>query len=180
MVIESGVAVGYFIAWLLSKARRVGSGLNRETDGVLDTGLERLHQVIQAKLGNDPALRKANDEAEATGEVAARTRQRLEQAVEDAAEADLSFDSQVDKLIHQIRAREVALGRASASGAGAVAVGRDVNISATDGAAAAWQVGSIHLGSPHSSSSPPEAHTSTTEDATSAAPTQRSAADNPQ
>ena len=50
MFIEAGVAVGYVIAWAVRKARRVGGRLDSEVDEVIDAGLDRLHEVVAAKL----------------------------------------------------------------------------------------------------------------------------------
>src|SRR5260221_7134951 len=51
MVIEAGVVAGYVIAWAVRKARRVGGRLDAEADGVIDAGLDRLHEVVAGELG---------------------------------------------------------------------------------------------------------------------------------
>ena len=48
MVIEAGVVAGYVIAWAVRKARRVGGRLDSEADGVIDAGLDQLHEVVAA------------------------------------------------------------------------------------------------------------------------------------
>ena len=62
------VLVGYLIAWGMRKARRAGTRLDADVDEVMDAGLDRLHEMIAAKLGDDPAVAKLELEA-ATGEV---------------------------------------------------------------------------------------------------------------
>ncbi len=50
MVIEAGVVAGYVIAWAVRKVRRVGGRLDKETDEVIDASLDRLHEVVAARL----------------------------------------------------------------------------------------------------------------------------------
>ena len=79
MVIEAGLAAGYVVAWALRKARRVGSRLDEEADGAIDASLDRLHEVVAARLGAHPALADLVEEAEAAGdggEVSDLTRQQ--------------------------------------------------------------------------------------------------------
>ena len=63
MVVETGVIVGYVIAWAVRKARRAGGRLDTEVDAAMDAGLDRLHEVVAAKLGADPAWVDLRDEA---------------------------------------------------------------------------------------------------------------------
>ncbi|MGW3141465.1 hypothetical protein [Streptomyces sp. NPDC001139] len=86
------IAVGYAFAWLVGKARRVAGRADMEVDRGLDAGMDRLHELISVKLGDDPALQRAQAEAGAgLEEPSQRTRQRLELALEDAAEHDAGF-----------------------------------------------------------------------------------------
>ncbi len=64
MVIEAGVVAGYVVAWALRKARRAGGRLDAEADGVIDASLDRLHEVVAAKLGGHPVLAELVEEAE--------------------------------------------------------------------------------------------------------------------
>ena len=68
MVLEAGVAAGYVVAWAVRKARRAGGRLDAEADGVIDAGLDRLHEVVAAKLAGHPVLTELVEEAEAGGE----------------------------------------------------------------------------------------------------------------
>ena len=65
VVIEAGVVTGYVIAWAVRKAKRVGGRLDAEADRVIDASLDRLHEVVAAKLGGHPALAELVEEAEA-------------------------------------------------------------------------------------------------------------------
>jgi hypothetical protein len=38
------------IAWVIRKARRLGGRLDAEADRVIDASLDRLHEVVSAKL----------------------------------------------------------------------------------------------------------------------------------
>src|SRR4051812_28404598 len=82
MVIEAGVVAGYVVAWVMRKARPAGGRLDAEVDTVLDAGLDRLHEAVAAKLGTDPGLRAAVEEAaEPGGTISDLTRQRIELAI---------------------------------------------------------------------------------------------------
>jgi hypothetical protein len=81
VVIEAGVVAGYVIAWAVRKVRRVGTRLDAEADGVIDAGLDQLHEVVAAKLSGHPVLAELVEEAQAAGdggEVSDLTRQRVE------------------------------------------------------------------------------------------------------
>ena len=74
-----------------------------------------------------------------------RTRQRVQLAIEEAAEADPGFAAQVTDLVAELRKTEAAAG-ATAAGDHAVAVGGDVKIHADRGSAAAWTMGPVTFG----------------------------------
>ena len=82
MVIEAGVVAGYVIAWAVRKARRMGGRLEAEADEAIDAGLDRLHEVVVAKLGGHPVLEELDEEAAAdAGQVSELTRQQVELAL---------------------------------------------------------------------------------------------------
>jgi hypothetical protein len=56
VVIEAGVVTAYVSAWALRKARRVGDRLDTEADGVIDAGLDKLHEIVENKLGGHPVV----------------------------------------------------------------------------------------------------------------------------
>ncbi|MFB7337781.1 hypothetical protein ACFC00_40230 [Streptomyces adustus] len=98
------IAVGYLCAWLVGKARRVAGRADAEVDRGLDAGMDRLHELVSAKLGADPALARAREEAGAgQGEPSERTRQRLVLALEDAAETDQDFAAALKQALAAVR-----------------------------------------------------------------------------
>ncbi|MCL2554993.1 MAG: chromosome partitioning protein [Actinomycetia bacterium] len=136
------VAIGYLFAWLVRKARRVGGRADAEVDRTLDTAMDHLHDLVGARLGEDPALERLADEAAAGGESpSVRTRLQVQLALEDAAEQDPGFRQALDRAVAQVRAAE---GRAH----GGTSVGGDVHIEARDGSAAAWTMGDVTVGNP--------------------------------
>ncbi|WP_051709062.1 hypothetical protein [Streptomyces sp. NRRL S-350] len=139
------VAVGYVFAWLVRKAKRAAGRADGEVDRALDVGMDRLHDLVATKLGQDPALQRAGEEAEAgRGELSERTRRRLVDSLEDAAERDGDFARALTELVGQLQAAGSGV---SASGQG-VAVGGNVEIRAEGGSAAALQMGEVTIGVP--------------------------------
>jgi hypothetical protein len=98
------VAVGWLIAWAVRKAGRVGKRVDAEVDQAVDAGLDRLHDLVAAKLGADPALGKLRDEAAETGEVGTRTQARVRLALEDAAEQDPDFTAALEQAVARLEA----------------------------------------------------------------------------
>lgn len=139
------VVVGYLIAWAVSKARRVGAQLDSDVDLVIDAELDRLHDLVAARLGLDPALEKLELTAAAGEEVSDRTRRRVADALADAAEADDEFAAGLQTALDNLR-RAGAPPVVAASGAGSVAVGGDVDIHAESGSAAAVTMGNVSVG----------------------------------
>jgi hypothetical protein len=89
-VFGSEIVLGYLAAWVVRKGRHVVTRVDVEVDAVLDTGLDRLHEVVTAKLVGDPALERFEAEAE-SGQVAERTQKRVALAIEDAWDDDETF-----------------------------------------------------------------------------------------
>ncbi len=81
------VAVGFLIAWFARKAGRAV----RRLDGTADALVDRMCDVVTAKLGGDSALKQLAIEAAETGDAGARTQDRVRLALEDAAEQDPAF-----------------------------------------------------------------------------------------
>jgi hypothetical protein len=68
------------------KARRVGGQLDAEADEMIDAGLDRLHEVVSAKMGRHPVPQELVEEAgSGTGQVSELTRQQVELALMAAA-----------------------------------------------------------------------------------------------
>ncbi|MFG2951818.1 hypothetical protein [Streptomyces adustus] len=104
MVPGMEIAVGYVFAWALRKAGRVAARLDGETDRAIDAGMDRLHEVVGAKLGQDPALEKAVEEAaEGSDELTDRTRRRLTDSLEEAAEHDPDFAGAVAEIVAHLQ-----------------------------------------------------------------------------
>lgn len=148
MIVETGILVGYLVAWGARKVRLVGQRLDGEFDTVMTTSLDKLHAAVAEKLGTDPALTKLEAEAGSGGQVAERTRQRVELSLEDAADADPKFAALVAELVATVQATEKSTGQTAAIGPHATAITGDVSITADHGSAAGWQIGTVNLGSP--------------------------------
>ena len=96
------LAVGFLIAWFARKAGRAGKKIDGMTDEAIDAGLDRLGDLVTRKLGGDTALQQL--EAEATsGDVTTRTQTRVQLALEDAAEKDAGFATNLNAAIAQLQ-----------------------------------------------------------------------------
>ncbi|MFE0684369.1 hypothetical protein ACFW17_26655 [Streptomyces sp. NPDC058961] len=86
------IAIGYLFAWAVRKARLAAGRADGEVDRMVNAGMDRLHEVVSRKLGDDPALRRLTDEAASGQELPSdRTRQRVRLALEEASETDPGF-----------------------------------------------------------------------------------------
>ena len=98
------LAVGYLFAWAVRKARRVAGRADAEVDQALEAGMDRLHDVVVSRLGSEPALERVIQEAASDlAEPTQRTRQRLQLALEDAAEHDTVFAEALRQAVEQVR-----------------------------------------------------------------------------
>jgi hypothetical protein len=149
MVIEAGVVAGYVIAWALRKARRVAGRLDTEADAAIDLGLDRLHEVVAAKLAGHPVLAELVEEAEVVGdgEVSDLTRKQLELALTAAARKDESFGEVVTDLVGRLREAQQAAGTAVMAGPGSTVFTGDAEAKAEGGGIAFGQVaGGVFIG----------------------------------
>lgn len=97
------IAVGYLFAWAVRKAKRVAGRADAEVDRTLDAAMDRLHDLVSRKLGEDPALRRLAEEAAAGQEKPTdRTRQRVQLALEEAAEQDSGFAEGLNALARAV------------------------------------------------------------------------------
>ncbi|MBD0671372.1 chromosome partitioning protein [Streptomyces sp. CBMA156] len=104
------LVVGYLFAWAVGKAKRVAGRVDEEVDGALDAGMDRLHDVVLTRLGTEPALERMVEEAgSGLEEPTARTRQRLELALEDAAENDTDFAGTLRQAVEEVEAVKAAV-----------------------------------------------------------------------
>jgi hypothetical protein len=100
------VVVGWMAVYAWRKARRVAGRADAEVDQVIDTGMDRLHELVSSKLRGDPALARLEAEAgQDLDRVAAgdRIRQRVQLALQDAVEDDATFAAQLRELIAQLQ-----------------------------------------------------------------------------
>ena len=149
MVIEAGVVTGYVIAWAVRKARRAGGRLDAEADGVIDAGLDRLHEVVAAKLGGHPALAELVEEAEAAGDggvVSDLARQQVVLALTAAARKDDAFGGAVAEVVARLREAERAAGSPVIAGPGSSVFTGNAEARAESGGIAVGQVaGGVHV-----------------------------------
>lgn len=141
MVIEAGVVAGYLTAWAVRKARRAGGRLDMEADEVIDAGLDRLHEVVEVKLGTHPVLGELQEEAASgDGEVSELTRQQMELALTAAARKDEAFAQALMQLVAELQKAEHPTGRSVAAGAESAVFTGDAHASAESGGIAFGQV----------------------------------------
>ena len=139
------LAVGYLFGWAVRKARRVAGRADAEVDQALEAGMDRLHGLITARLGQDPALERAREEAESgREELSERTRRRLVDSLEDVAERDPAFAKALEELMSKLQA-VVADGGVSAAVDGQ-AIGGNVDVHAEGGSVAALKTGDVTIG----------------------------------
>jgi len=101
------LAVGYLFAWAVRRARPVAERATEEVDQALAAGMDRLHDVVAARLGPDPALQRVAEEAgSGLEEPTERTRRRLTDSLEDAAERDPEFAAALAEAVAGVRAAE--------------------------------------------------------------------------
>ena len=106
IVVGLELVAGYLVAWMVQKVRRAGDRLDGEVDYAMGVGLDRLHEVIAGKLGDDPAVARLEVEAGQDGQVSERTRRRVQDAVEDAVEQDTAFAAVLQVVLDELdRAR---------------------------------------------------------------------------
>jgi hypothetical protein len=90
-VVGVEVAVGLLITWLVRKAGRAARRADGVVDQVVDASVDRVGELILAKLAGDPAVERLQVEAAEQNTVSDRTIMRVELAVEEAAEQDTDF-----------------------------------------------------------------------------------------
>lgn len=142
-------AVGFVFAHLVRRADQVGERAEAKVDRSLDADLNRLHDLVSSRLGDDAALPRATEEAQQELlELAKRTWRRLADSLEDAAERDPGFAQELEELVEKLQSATVAAaGVHRAVAFGGTAVGGNVDIRAEDGSAAALTVGDVTIGS---------------------------------
>jgi hypothetical protein len=138
--------LGYLAAWALRRAGRVTRQLDKRVDDAIDSGLDRLYQVIRRRLGGEPALARFQGEA-ARGVRDDRTQQRVLLALEDAVERDRQFAAELHRVVGELQRWERRTGVAITS---QVTVGGDQHITAGEGAVVNSTIGgSVHTNIRH-------------------------------
>lgn len=100
------LVAGYLAAYAMRKARHAGERVDAEVDYVLDGTLDRLHEVVVEKLGDDPAVGKLEREAEEGVSIGRRTAQRVTLAIEDAAGEDDEFADRLRELLRELASQD--------------------------------------------------------------------------
>jgi multidrug resistance efflux pump len=98
------MVVGFLVAWAAGKVKRVVKRADGAADEILDAGVDRIRKIVMAKIGGDPALEQLTTEAADKGEASARTRVRVQLALEEAAEQDPGFAEQLRAALSQVEA----------------------------------------------------------------------------
>jgi hypothetical protein len=146
MIIEAGVVAGYLAAWATGKARRAASRIDAEADAVIDGSLDRLHEVVEARLGGHPVLAELANEARQAGQVSTWTLARAEQTLAEAANDDEAFAQAVTGLVARLREAKRIIAPVSV-GSGSTVLTGEVHARARDGGFAFGQVtGGVQIG----------------------------------
>jgi hypothetical protein len=126
------IAVAYLVAYAWRKARRVAGRADDLVDKGLDAGMDHLHELVEARLGPDPALQQLDAQASSDLDAVAvpqRTIDRVRLALEDEVEKDPGFGTGLHELVARLQVLEEKSGTkvvaVTASGDRAVAVGGD-------------------------------------------------------
>ncbi len=130
---------GYLAAWAARKARRTGARLDTETD-LIDTELGKLHGLVAAKLGTDPALAQLEEAASTGQEITEQTRRRVTGALTQAADGDPRFANELTAVLSALE-QLAHPGTLLAAGEHSAIAGQDVDITAETGGTAAGVVG---------------------------------------
>jgi hypothetical protein len=91
------LAVGWLASHLWSRGR------SQESEPAIEEQLRGLAGLVRAKLDDDPALRTLEREAAESPTLSARTRRRVEQALEDAAWTDPHFGEALAATVQRLR-----------------------------------------------------------------------------
>ncbi|HIW61010.1 MAG TPA: hypothetical protein H9881_01000 [Candidatus Stackebrandtia excrementipullorum] len=101
------VLAGVAVAWLWRKFKRSAGRLDEATDEVTDAAMDRLTTVVKTRLTGDPALLKLEQQA-ASGVEVSSTGQRVKLALQEAAEEDETFASELKQAIDALPATDSA------------------------------------------------------------------------
>ncbi|RSN31365.1 chromosome partitioning protein [Amycolatopsis sp. WAC 04169] len=134
------VVVGFLIAWAVGKARRAGQQLDGVADQVVDASAARLRDVVLRKLGADSAFERLRLEAGQPEGVSERTTQRVTLALEDAAEQDADFATDLKAALAEAeRSGAIASVGGTVVSGPVTASGHGIAIGSVGGNANVWQ-----------------------------------------
>ncbi|MGW5256639.1 hypothetical protein ACWERW_27285 [Streptomyces sp. NPDC004012] len=107
--------------------------------------MNRLHTLVSSKLGQDPALARALEEAEeGRAELSKRTRRRLSDSLDEAVERDGQFAAALKAAVEEVQAATRAGGTTTH---GNSVVGNNVEIHAEGNSVATWELnGNVTVG----------------------------------
>jgi hypothetical protein len=106
------VAIACLVGWAARKARRVAGRMDEEVDRGLDAAMDHVHDVVSRKLGEDRALARLTEEAEAgNDEPTSQTRQWLKFALDDAVQRDSDFAKALEQAVAQYQTASEPTGR---------------------------------------------------------------------
>lgn len=91
--------IGLVAMWAIAKARRVAVRADGVVDQALDAAVDRVGELVTSRLAGDSAVAQLEAEAADNGEVSARTRQRVQLAVEDAVEKSPEFGRELEAAV---------------------------------------------------------------------------------
>lgn len=101
------MAVGLLIAWFARNSGRGWPRLAGVTEEAMNAVLDKAHDVIIRKLGEDSAITQLESEVAATGDAGTRTQTRVRLAIEEAAEQDKAFAAELESALRVGRSRAV-------------------------------------------------------------------------
>lgn len=99
------VVAGMLIMWAARKVRTAGRQLNGITDRTLELAAQRLSEVVEAKLGTDPAIRRLVSESEQDGQPTPAARASAETALQSAADRDPRFAAALEAIVSTLPSR---------------------------------------------------------------------------
>ena len=99
------LAVGYVCAYLVRKARRAGGRVDEDVDQALDAGLDRLHALVQERLGESPGLQEAEQLsalAGATADDVTGKAEKLKEEMTALSRRDSTFAAELQKAVNGV------------------------------------------------------------------------------
>ncbi len=146
------VALGLVLAWVVAKTRRIAVRADGIVDSALDAAVDRVGEVVMAKLGSDTAVQRLQIEAaKESGEVTDRTRDRVKLALADAVDDDPDF---AQELAAAVAAVDKAGGAGAVAGPGGIVITGGVHAHSSGPAFGAVTGGTINLN--HPAQDPPQ------------------------